>query len=83
MAEYVRQLCADHLVHAWDLAAATGGRTALDPDLVAEVATWFAGREDLYRSGGAIGPRASSDGDPQSELLASFGRSAAWTPPKP
>jgi uncharacterized protein (TIGR03086 family) len=83
MDEYVRQLCADHLVHAWDLAAATGGRTALDPDLVAEVATWFAGREDLYRSGGAIGPRASSDGDPQSELLASFGRSAAWTPPKP
>ena len=52
MAEYVHQLAADHLIHAWDLAAATGGDTALDPELVAAVAPWFAEREELYRGAG-------------------------------
>ena len=36
MSEYLRQLVADHLIHAWDLAAATGGDRRLDHDLVAE-----------------------------------------------
>jgi uncharacterized protein (TIGR03086 family) len=76
--EYVRQLAADHLVHAWDLAAATGGDTRLDPHLVTEVAEWFAGREELYRSAGIIGPPAAMSGDPQVDLLAAFGRRAAW-----
>jgi uncharacterized protein (TIGR03086 family) len=81
--EYVRQLAADHLVHAWDLAAATGGDRSLDPDLVVEVATWFAEREQMYRDGGAIGPRVDASGDPQSELLAASGRDPGWTPPQP
>lgn len=81
--EYVSQLAADHLVHAWDLAAATSGDTTLDPDLVDGVAAWFAEREEIYRSAGAIGPRTDDDGDPQARLLAAFGRSAAWTPPQP
>ena len=34
MTEYVHQLSADHLIHAWDLAAATGGDVRLDPELV-------------------------------------------------
>lgn len=79
MDEYVWQLAADHLIHGWDLAAATGGNTRLDPELVAEVAGWFAEREEMYRAGGAIGPRAAGGGDAQSELLAAFGRDAAWT----
>ena len=37
-AEYVRQLSADHLIHGWDLAAATGQDRTLDAELVAEVA---------------------------------------------
>ncbi|GAB3782247.1 TIGR03086 family metal-binding protein [Nocardioides ungokensis] len=78
--EYVHQLAADHLIHAWDLAVATGGDPRLDPALVHEVATWFAEREELYRSAGAIGPRAASHGDAQSELLAGAGRDAAWGP---
>ena len=82
MDEYVLQLCADHLVHAWDLAAATGGDTALDPELVAEVAGWFAEREELYRAVGAVGPHAEAGPDPQSQLLAGFGRRATWTPPR-
>ncbi|HET7801944.1 MAG TPA: TIGR03086 family metal-binding protein [Humibacillus xanthopallidus] len=77
--EYVRQLIADHLVHGWDLAAATGGDRTLDPVLVEAVAQWFDGRESLYRDGGAIGPRAFMTGDPRSDLLARFGRDAAWS----
>ena len=80
MDEYVRQLATDHLIHAWDLAAATSGSTVLDPELVDEVARWFADRERLYREGGAIGARGRSAGDPQSELLAAFGRSVTWIP---
>jgi len=80
MGEYVRQLCADHLIHGWDLAAATGGDTFMDPELVAEVGAWFVGREASYRGSGAIGPRASTAGDPQSDLLAAFGRSSQWGP---
>src|SRR4051812_49346528 len=33
MDEYVHQIAADHLVHAWDLAVATGGDVRLDPEL--------------------------------------------------
>lgn len=80
MAEYVQQLCADHLVHGWDLVAATGQPRDLDPELVTDVAAWFNEREQLYRAGGAIGPRVAGGGDPQTDLLAGFGRSASWRP---
>ena len=81
--EYVRQLAADHLLHAWDLAAATDGDRTLDAALVEAVGTWFAEREELYRAGGAVGPRVDRpDGDPQTELLAAAGRDSAWTPPR-
>jgi uncharacterized protein (TIGR03086 family) len=76
--EYLRQLAADHLVHGWDLAVAIGAAPRLDADLVAGVATWFAEREDTYRSVGAIGPRAGSYDDPQADLLAGFGRDPDW-----
>jgi uncharacterized protein (TIGR03086 family) len=78
LGEYLRQLAADHLVHGWDLAAATGGDTRLDPALVAEVAGRFAEREELYRAAGAIGPPGVRTGDPQHDLLAGFGRPADW-----
>jgi uncharacterized protein (TIGR03086 family) len=76
--EYVRQLAADHLVHGWDLAVATGADARLDPELVEAVAGWFAEREELYRAGGAIAPHVDRHGDPQTELLAAFGRDARW-----
>jgi uncharacterized protein (TIGR03086 family) len=74
--EYVWQLTADHLVHGWDLAVATGQDRRLDPEAVAGVASWFAEREELYRAAGAIGPRAETPNaeDPQAALLAAFGR---------
>jgi uncharacterized protein (TIGR03086 family) len=74
--EYVWQLSADHLIHGWDLATATGQDATLDPELVSEVSAWFADREELYRAAGAIGPRLPSNGDPASDLLAAFGRQA-------
>lgn len=77
--EYLMQLSADHLVHGWDLAAATGGATDLDPDTVARVGAWFAEREERYRSAGIIGDRTSAGGDPQSDLLAGFGRDPGWS----
>ena len=80
MGEYVRQLCADHLIHGWDLAAATGGNTWMAADLVTEVGDWFADREASYRMGGAIGPRRPGAHDAQSELLAAFGRDSRWDP---
>ena len=82
--EYVRQLVADHVIHAWDLAAAVGADRKLDPALVAEVATWFAEREDGYRQAGAIGPAVAIDAtDAQTRLLAAFGRDPAWTADRP
>jgi uncharacterized protein (TIGR03086 family) len=76
--EYVRQLAADHLVHGWDLAVATGADARLDPELVDAVAGWFTEREELYRGAGAIGAHVDRHGDPQTELLAAFGRDARW-----
>jgi uncharacterized protein (TIGR03086 family) len=74
--EYLRQLAADYLVHAWDLAVAIGADATLDVDVVAAVAGWFEGVEPHYRAAGIIAPRVAvgSDGDPQSQLLARFGR---------
>ena len=74
--EYARQLAADHLVHAWDLARALGVDDALDPEAVHAVAEWFGPTEDLWREVGVIGPRVSvpDDADEQTRMLAMFGR---------
>ena len=80
--EYVHQLSADHLVHGWDLAAATGTDAAFDPALVDAIAAWYADREELYRSAGAVGARPAESGtDPLSRLIAAFGRDPGWRPP--
>jgi uncharacterized protein (TIGR03086 family) len=79
--EYICQLRADHLIHGWDLAAATGQDRTLDPDVVAAVAQWFRNREDIYRRGGAIADRPAAAADsPEAELLVAFGRDPNWTP---
>jgi uncharacterized protein (TIGR03086 family) len=76
--EYVHQLAADHLVHGWDLAVATGGDSRLDPALVHEVAAWFADREELYRAAGVVGAAAAGTGEQQGDMLAAFGRDPRW-----
>jgi hypothetical protein len=72
---------ADHLIHGWDLAVATGQNRNLDSELVAEVAAWYRDREDIYRSSGSVNarPEASAAGDPQADLLIAFGRNPDWT----
>jgi ketosteroid isomerase-like protein len=76
--EYVMQLAADHLVHGWDLAAATGADTRMDPHVVQALAEWFERNEDGYRGAGAIAARRQLTGDSQHDLLARFGRDATW-----
>lgn len=82
LTEYVRQLTADHLIHAWDLAAATGQDRALDDDVVADLAAWFAERESLYRAAGMIAerPEGANGGSPQADLLIATGRDPDWNP---
>jgi uncharacterized protein (TIGR03086 family) len=85
--EYVRQLSADHLVHAWDLCAATGQVFAPEAALVTEVAGWFVDRESLYRAAGIIAERPPApavrrdgiDGD-LDRLLVAMGRDPGWSP---
>jgi uncharacterized protein (TIGR03086 family) len=76
--EYVSQLFADHLIHAWDLARAIGADERLDPELVDACASWFTSMEATYRAIGAIGerPQVSAGADAQTTLLAAFGRTA-------
>ena len=76
--EYTRQLFADHLIHAWDLARAIGADERLDQGLVASCASWFEAVEDAYRAAGAIAarPPVADDADAQTVLLACFGRRA-------
>lgn len=76
--EYVSQLFADHLIHAWDLARAAGADERLDPELVEACTAWFIEMEPIYRSIGAIGerPETPPDADAQTRLLAAFGRTA-------
>ena len=74
--EYLRQLTADYLVHAWDLATAIGVEADLAPELVASTATWFVDQAAAYRGAGAVAAEvpAASDADPQDRLVAMFGR---------
>jgi uncharacterized protein (TIGR03086 family) len=77
--QYLGEVGADVLIHSWDLARATGGDERLPADLVDEVATWFASVEEMWRGAGVIGPRPDGigpDADPQTRLLAAFGRDA-------
>jgi uncharacterized protein (TIGR03086 family) len=79
--EYAMQLMADHVVHGWDLAVATGGDPRIDADLLAVLNPWFAQREDLYRGAGIVAERPPVPAsDAQEELLVAFGRDPSWTP---
>jgi uncharacterized protein (TIGR03086 family) len=80
--EYLYQLAADHLVHAWDLAVATGTDPGFGPEVVDAIAEWYAGREELYRAAGVVGARHPEPGnDALSRLITAFGRDPGWEPP--
>jgi uncharacterized protein (TIGR03086 family) len=79
--DYAWQVLVDHVVHTWDLAAATGQDRTLDPGLVAATSGWWAGWESAYRGAGAVGPSldVGRDASEQDRLIASFGRDPGWT----
>lgn len=74
--EYLGQVTADHLIHAWDLARGIGGDERLDPELVTFVTDFMAPQVDQWADAGVFAPRVDvPDGaDPQSKLLAMTGR---------
>lgn len=75
--EYVLQLSADHLVHAWDLARALGTDETLDGEVVEALLAWYVEEtEALYQRIGVIGPRVEvpAGSGAQAELLGRFGR---------
>ncbi|HVT19977.1 MAG TPA: TIGR03086 family metal-binding protein [Mycobacteriales bacterium] len=80
-AHYLMEMAADHAIHAWDLSAALGAPATIDVGLVSTIAGWFAPQADLWRQAGVIGPAVPTDPgtDPQTALLAAFGRAAGWT----
>ncbi len=75
--EYIFEMTADLTVHAWDLARATDGDTQLDGELVTAALVYA---ERLPEDGvpGLIDPPldVSASADPQTRLLARFGRKA-------
>jgi uncharacterized protein (TIGR03086 family) len=77
--EYVTQLVADVVVHAWDLARAIGGDENLDASLVQAAAAWFSGVVEFARQAGIVGPplHVPDTADPQTKLLADLGRDAS------
>lgn len=77
-ADLLMELFADHVIHTWDLARATGGDERLPDDLVAACSEWFDAHENTWRAEGQIGAPAAvpTDADTQTKLLARFGRDA-------
>lgn len=75
---YIGQVLSDHVIHAWDLARATGADEKLDPDLVRFTYDEMVPQFEQWRAAGAFGPRVEvpEDADLQTKLLAEAGRKA-------
>ena len=72
---YATQMTIDSVIHAWDLARATGGDEVFDPDLVELAYTELQGSAEDWRSAGAFGPETTpADDSTMAKLLALAGR---------
>ncbi len=71
-----RLVCADTLIHTWDLARATGQDETLDPDAMAKAMESLAPIDDAIRRPGGFGPKIVPvrDADAQTEFLNFCGR---------
>ncbi len=69
-------LCADTLIHTWDLARATGQDERLDPDAVSKIMAMLVPLDDAIRSpsGFAAKITPAADADEQTKLLNFCGR---------
>lgn len=71
-----RLLCADTLIHTWDLARATNQEERLDPGAVAKAMEFLDPIDEAIRRPGGFGPKLepAPDADQQGRLLAFCGR---------
>lgn len=69
-------LCADTLIHTWDLARATGQDERLDRDAVQAARGFLEPNDEMLRRPGGFGPKvvALDGADAQTELLCFVGR---------
>ncbi len=69
-------ICADLVIHAWDLARATGQDERLDPDEVTALYAAMLPMDEAIRAPGAFGPKIEppADADAQTKLLCFVGR---------
>jgi uncharacterized protein (TIGR03086 family) len=69
-------MCADTLIHTWDLARATGQEERLDPGRCAQLLDGMLPLDDVLRKSGQYGPRVEvpESADVQTRLLAFIGR---------
>jgi uncharacterized protein (TIGR03086 family) len=74
--EYLGQLTADHVIHAWDLARGIGADERLAPDLVQFVYDFMVPQAEQWAAAGVFAPAVSvpDDADVQTKLLALTGR---------
>ena len=74
--EYLGQLTADHLIHAWDLARAIRGDERFDADLVQYVFDVMAPQVEQWQAAGVFAPPVpvADDADLLGKLLGMTGR---------
>ena len=74
--EYVAQMTCDFVVHSWDLARGIGADDTLDPDMVQWVDDIARPQAAMLAASGMFAPAIDvpADADPQTKLLALFGR---------
>ncbi|OEJ97651.1 TIGR03086 family metal-binding protein [Streptomyces thermolilacinus] len=82
-----RMVLGDLVIHAWDLALATGQEYAPDPAVVDDVLGTFRELAPTGRTMGAFGPEhplpdAGAGASPWERLLALTGRDPSWTRPE-
>lgn len=72
---------ADVYMHTWDLAAAIGRDSGLDPEFAEQMLAGMTGIEDLLRSSGQYGPpvAVADDAGPVARLMGFIGRDPAWS----
>lgn len=78
--EYLRQLGADMLIHAWDLGQAIGRPVVFEEELAVEVEAYARERTDMMSRSNLFGPpiEVSEDAPVQERLIGLYGRSADW-----
>ena len=80
---YLRQVGGDELIHSWDLGAATGALVRFDPELAeAAYENTLPDVKGMQASGLFAPPvPVPENADPQTRLVALFGRDPGWQPP--